>query len=235
MSYGLRVKNTSGDIIIDENYRNFAFYVSGSATATVSCPGGWCYGVLTLVPFTAIPNTQIPLVAIQPATNKFINLLGYHKTGSNWDGFYIVTGIADDGNWESCTINYKVFVAGLAAAPGAYGMRVYNASSQIIFDSNRSYFKIGQVNSISLSSPAYPSYTYYYQDVSHPSYSNPYYFLSPVGYHHGTSCAGAWIFRIGLKKLSSTSVRVGWNQVFQSEPEGVDATYNPASKLIVLV
>jgi len=233
MSYGLKVINTDNKIIIDSAYRNYAFYASGSAEATVSCPGGWCYGVLTLVSFTAIPDTQMPLVAIQPATNRFITLIGYHKTGSNWDGFYIVTGSSGD-NWENCTINYKVFIAGLAVAAGTYGLRIYNDSNQVVFDSNRKYFNIGQVNSISLGTPSGDNPPYYSEDIAHASYSNPYYFLSPPGYYHGTTCAGAWIWRIGLKKIDTTNVRVGWFCIFQSEPEGSDACYNPTQTLITI-
>lgn len=234
MGYGLKVKNTAGNIIIDGVYRNFAFYESGSATASWVADGGWTKAELKLVSFASIPDTKIPLIGIQPATNKFINLLGYHKTESNWDGFYICTGVANDGNWEDCTINYKVFVAGLTAAPGVYGIRVYNDINQIVFDSNRKYFSIGEVHSITLNSPVYEAYTKYYEDIIHSSYSDPYYAFSPSGYHHGTAMDNAWIFRIGLKKLSSTSVRVGWNMVWTNPASGIDADWSPAADLIVL-
>jgi hypothetical protein len=232
--YGLKVKNSAGDIIIDSLYRNYAFYTSGQAVATWAGDGYTNYGVMVLVSFTAIPDTQMPLVAIQPATNRMVNLIGYHKTGSYWDGFYIQVGVRyDDGNWANATINYKVFVAGLAAASGTYGMRIYNASGGLIFDSNRKYFNIGQVNSVNVGAPSSQSTPSV--DVTHPTISDPYYFISPAGYYHGTSCAGAWIQRnIGLLKLNSTSVKIGWNSIWLSEPEGSDASYNPTLTLITI-
>ena len=39
---------------------------------------------------------------------------------------------------------------------------------------------------------------------------------------------------IGLLKLGSTSVRVGWNSIWLSEPEGSDAYYNPTLTLITI-
>lgn len=233
MSYGLKVKNTAGDIIIDSVYRNFAEYESGSATVLFEYGGPpWWFGSeVKLVSFTAIDIAKPLLIAIQPSTEGFINLLGYKKTGNTWDGFYLLLGVGNEDWPTSVTINYKIFVAGLAPAAGAYGLRIYNDLNQVVFDSNRKYFKIYSVSSIQL-----PLSNYAYEDIPHSGISNPYYFLSPSGFWAQQFPLGGGILqRIGFRKLTSTSVRVGWNDVYDNGiPAPQAGSWNPPQKLMIL-
>jgi len=129
-----------------------------------------------------------------------------------------------------------------------YGLRIKDPSGNLVFHSAASYFKIKSVNSISVSAPSFssiynnnPPYT----DVSHPNDSNPYYILQPNGFwitdaQEFWQGFAVWKFfncRIGIKKLSATSVRVTWYPIIlytiPGNPSGVNAGWNPTYKLVV--
>jgi hypothetical protein len=194
MGYGLEVKNSAGDIIIDGVNKNFALYESGSGTIPSN-------NILT-VSF-ATPTPQIPIIAIQPTdTTGYISIIGYTKNGSNWTGFIVFST-------NGATFNWKVYVAHPTTEAENYGLVVRDVSSNIVFDSARTYFKIYSITTgINLSTLSS------YQDIVHSGISNPYYLWAPnrfgwtgtyVGGHWYTLYAGTYI-----RKIDSTSVRLSW-------------------------
>lgn len=235
MAYGIRIKNSSGEIQIDGDYRNLE-YKQGGTGATIS-HGGTGYTYATTIGLTAGP--LVPLVLIRPGTSRFVTLLSYDKSGSDYNGFKMTT---ESG--QSDTIDWKCFRETTTNSTG-YGMRIFNSSGDAVFHSASEYLKILQVNSISLGNPSFSSWPY--TDITHSSYSNPYYILTPIGkwitdYVGPTPPIPPGMYHfygmvIGIKKLSSTSVRVGWfnlaNYNIPGAPSGTNTGWNPTVQLIV--
>ncbi len=227
MAFGIRIKNADGNIIVDGTYKNFALYASGTATLPTTA------GV-TAVSFSA--TTQIPLVAIRNAsTSYYVSLWGIRKTSGSYDGFYLIKA-----NTASYDVAWRVYLAHPAFVAESYGLRVKDASGNPVFGSGRSYFDIFQLNSgISLSSPQLgEDAAGRYSDISHAGVSDPFYFVSPAGYWvyaaFGARQFRAW--RIGLKKIDSTHVRLGWH-VIRAASGAVgdeDGGWNPNLNLMIL-
>jgi len=194
MGYGLEVKNSAGDIIIDGVNKNFALYESGSGT------------ILNTVKYLDVafstPTSQIPIIAIQPSdTTGYTSMMGYNKNGSNWIGFRVGSNIGSSFNW-------KAYIAHPTAKAENYGLVVYDAASEIIFDSARTYFKIYSVTTgIALSGNGN-------QTITHSGISNPYYLWGPERFQLvGQFVGGHWFelfIRTCIKKVDATSVMLAW-------------------------
>jgi len=223
MPYGLQIKNSSGNIIIDGQYKNYALWDSDTATLDAG---------VTTIAFTA--TTQMPLIALRPGTGKTVILWGLRKTGSNYDGFYVVGGNGDSLDW-------RVYTAHPAASAQNYGLRIYDGSSNLLFDSGYQYFNIYQLDTgISLSTPLLTEEAAgTYSDITHAGISDPFYFLSPLGFwcygiSSGSQLRAVW--RSAIKKIDATSVRVKWAKKFQGPSGGADFDegWNPNLTLMTL-
>jgi hypothetical protein len=222
MGYGLEVKNSAGDIIIDGVNKNFAFYESGSGTIS---------GTTHRLDVTfATPTSQVPIIAIQPLdTAGAISVISYTKSGSNWTGFTV-------GSYLGASFNWKVYVAHPNTEAESYGLIVRDASSNIVFDSARVYFKIYQVTT-GINLGFVPTATY--QDITHSGISNPYYLWGSERFAYaGVYVGGHWairLYRTGIQKLSSTSVRVLWQVLAAAgSEEGYTGSDSLTQSLIVL-
>jgi hypothetical protein len=228
MSYGLKSKNDNGYIQIDGVYRNLSLEESQSSKSVVNGATYTDY----FTSFNITNSTLVPLILFQPNTDYFSCVDSYTKSGSNWVSFKMVTE-----RRRTTSINYKVYRQNPAKSGDAYGMRVYDGSANLVFDNGLSYFKIASVHSVNISGAPNSNPPTNYVDITHDAV-NPYYILSPQGFWVLTSGGGSqkgilW-WKIGLKKLSSTSVRISWF-LFAS---GVTNTplnqgLNPSMKLIV--
>ena len=194
MGYGLEVKNSAGDTIIDGVNKNFALYESGSGTLLNT--------VKRLDVVFATPTPQIPIIAIQPSdTTGYTSMMGYTKSGSNWTGFTVGSNLGSSFNW-------KAYIAHPTAKAENYGLLVYDESSNIIFDSARTYFKIYSVTTnINLAGNGT-------QTITHSGISNPYYLWGPERFQlAGQFVGGHWFelfIRTCIKKVDATSVMLAW-------------------------
>lgn len=224
-TYGLQIKNSSGNIIIDEINKNYSLYTSGNITMSG-------IGTFDTISFTA--TNQMPLIAIKPISGYEVILWGIKKTGSNYDGFYI-------SGTSGQNLDYRIYTAYVASSD-IYGLRVMDASEVTIFDSGMEHFNIYSSSiGISLSTPTNideASGTYF--DISHDDIS-PYYFLSPTGfwgysvYYPGPDMWRLFIWRPGIKKNSATSVRVKWIMLKYITAGGfVNQGSNPNYNLLIL-
>jgi hypothetical protein len=229
--YGLLVKNTSNEIQIDSIYRNLSLeQVANGVTISNGNSAASCY---TRVALTSSPLT--PIFLIQPNTDDFVAVRNYYKSGSNFEGVDIYTKYN-----QSTIINWKSYRENRIPSGDIYGLLVYNSSGQLCFDSGKKYFKIFSVHTINLSAPS----TFGdgdYEDITHAGISNPFYLLSPNSFY----TYAIWNdpqhlfyiehFTIGLKKLTSTSVRVGWFPFGHYSLPGTPSNQglNPTMKLIV--
>ncbi len=230
MGYGLRVRNANGDIQIDSQYRNMNYREGGTG---VTITNNKTAPALTNIDIT--DDAKVPLILFRPGTSKFVCIIDYVQAGGTYNSFNMQTEYD-----TSDVIDWRCYRQ-TATTTSGYGLRVKDASGNTVFHLADSYFKIKSVNSVSLDNPSY--YSYPYSDITHGGDSNPYYILtdcgmwitndieSPPGIHRFYLC------RIGIKKLSSTSVRVGWFPfalvIIPGTASGVGVGYNPTIKLIV--
>lgn len=133
------------------------------------------------------------------------------------------------------TIDWAVYSFIQNKSNDAYGVRTFNSRSKLSFDSGYPPLIIKSVHDISLTDPTWN--TFPYADVSHGSVRNPYYIVSHPGHAYLFSDGRNYAAKIGIKKLTSTSVRVGWFEALHMFGEVVkdeNFIYNPANlKLIV--
>lgn len=180
-------------------------------------------------------DARIPLILFRPGTSRFACITDYVQSGSAYSSFNMQVdyNTSDVIDWRC----YRQMVTN----PSGYGLRVKDSSGNIVFHSYNSFFKIKSVNSVNLSAPSYNSFPY--SDITHNGDSDPYYILTDCGFWVTNAVEtqpGMWTFmlcRIGIKKLSSTSVRVGWFPfavlVIPGAPSGTNTGYNPTIKLVV--
>ena len=196
--YGFKTLNDDGGIQIDSIYRNFSLDQTG--TKTIS-NGNDISNWFTTISITSSPLH--PLIAIKPNTDDFVSLVKIKKSGSNFIGFDLTTKYS-----QSTSISWASFRENISSSDEDYALRIYNPGGDLCFDSGKSYLKIKQIELISISPTGYT-------DISHSSYSNPYYIFTGSSFWHNVVDGGdgndyTRFYTIGIKKLSSTSVRVGW-------------------------
>lgn len=238
--YGLVVKNNNQEIQIDSKYRNLSLDQSGSGVSISN--GNTSATAYTRINVAASP--LLPLVLIQPNTDDYITVRNYYKSGSNFSGVDVVTKYN-----QSTTINWKSYRENRTLSNEDYGLLVYNSGNNLCFDSGKDYFKIYSVHTgINLSSPPAGLLDGDYSDISHDGISNPYCILSSnsfwqrMTHNPQANYANIYLWVIGFKKLSSTSIRIGW-YIFGYFQLGMDESefltynhntgYNPTMKLIV--
>jgi len=200
MAYGFRAKNDSNQIQIDGQNPNYCF-VEGASNVTVT-NGGGTTNYWTHISVTS--STKPPLILFQPNTDAFVTIDSYSKTGNSYDGFNAVTQHPNTGD-SSTTINWKKYLPTPGQSTDTYGLRVYNDSNETVYDSGKNYFKIHSVESIDIAVDDSPV------TITHSGISDPYYILAPTGFWV-IAIPGVSIrfFKVGLKKISSTQVSVGW-------------------------
>ncbi len=242
MGYGVRIKNSSGNLIIDGTYKNFAEYASGTVAMGV-------YNTVATIAFAA--TTQIPLIALRNiSTVCYVIPYGIRKTGSDYDGFYLLRGYG--GGTGAFNVDWKVYLAHPAASGETYGIKIYDPTGVLLFESGRNYFNLYQVDTgISLVVPptlmAQQGEDYdatRYSDIAHAGIENPYYALSPNSLWMTHCVAGTTFhnntFRPGMRKIDATNVRVGWGSSLflggslpPGQPSG-EGGWNPDLNLMVL-
>jgi len=232
--YGLLTKNKNGGTQIDSTYRNLSLDESDTSESILFNNINGASVALTASPL-------VPLVAIRPSATRYVAIKGYHKTGSNFDAF-LVHSEYHPWPFSAIDIDWKSYRENRNASGEDYGLLVYNASGELCFDNGLDYLKIREVHSITLNSPIYNNYLALVLDkktITHSNYSNPYYILSRSTYWTITDPGGPppynlALLTIGVKKVSSTSVSVGW---FITHTGGfiyrVYGGINPTVKLLV--
>jgi len=237
MAYGLKTKNNNGAIQIDSTYRNLSLDESGAGITVTNDNGSPTY-YTTLITIASSP--LVPLMLIRPNTDRFLSVRSYQQTGNNFSGINLMTEASLSGS-ISTTIDWKNYRENRTASGESYGLLVYNDSGKLCFDSGKSYFKIHSVSTINLGVPSVTTGPYI--DITHSGISNPFYILTPSSFYvtpRPISTIPPRVFQqynwtVGVKKLTSTSVRVGWFTYFTVLLGGgfVAEGYNPTLKLLV--
>ena len=214
--YGLITKNEYGGTQIDSTFQNFVLQESKNVTLYFKhndYPYD-IYEVLVPIPSSPIP----PLIAIRPNISEdyYVAILGYTIQEGNYTGMYITSGPGTGEYWIHP--DYIVTRAITLPTSGSYGMVVYNSNGDICFHSGYKYLKILSVHNITLPIPTPYNGYYPYTDIHHSGIYNPYYILTPNWAGSSTidilspqppSTSIMAHLSVGLKKLTSESVRVG--------------------------
>lgn len=216
--YGLKVKNAGLGIQIDSVYKNYVFK-EGADSISIS-NGNTYLTYFTVVNF-ANSTLLIPLVLFRPSTNYFVTVPSYNKSGDNYTGFNAITQAG-----QTTTIDWKLHLPSSVKSAETYGLRIYNPSSELVFDSGLTWFRIVSIHSIDLANPT--TSTFPYEDIVHSSISNPFYILSAPNYWtsimRGQPGPPPWSYammkRVGIKQIDATSVRVGWFSIVSTQVGG---------------
>jgi hypothetical protein len=130
MSYGILVKNSSGYIQIDDNYSNYTLIASGSVGVSAS--------TVNQVNPATVYFTDQPSPVVVCVGNTGGAVVALLTTSSSSVQFVSNANI---------TVSYRIY-ANVANNPGlisGYGLVVRNASSQVVFNSNLTYMRVGQL------------------------------------------------------------------------------------------
>ena len=196
MVYGLKIYNDDVVLIIDSLYANWALWEHGESVDTVD-QGDFHDKTITFSSAVARP----PLIAIKPDTDDYLGLGYYTKSGANFSGFNIVS---ED---KIVTFSWQAFVPRTDKSAETYGLRVYDATPALVFDSGYAPMIITDVDT---ASPAYNAVT----TITHPSDANAYFIMSPWGrwqtvgeWNGSTSTIRNYLAM--FKYLSATTVSFG--------------------------
>ena len=151
MSYGILVKNSSGYTQIDDNYSNYTLIASGSVGISASTmskvnPATVYFASQSIPVVVCIGNTGGAVVALLATSASSVQFVSNANT----------------------TVSYRIY-ANVANNPGSisgYGLVVRNASSQVVFNSNLTYMRVGQLT--------FSTVGYYSMPTVYHGYGNAY-------------------------------------------------------------
>lgn len=129
MSYGTKIRNNNNQIVIDQDYQNLSIVRTGKVTIT---DDGVIISYKGKTPLFFIVPTSKPVTVIPKLRTD--GTIDYSLIASTWYG----------DNHSSVTISYVIFDVG-ASSSDKYGMRVYNATGAVVFDSGRKYMRVKDI------------------------------------------------------------------------------------------
>jgi len=186
--YGLKIKNINSEIQIDSVNRNYVFSEGADGQAIGASGGINNHNLTNPTPYPPIVMFR-PVAAgtISPATNR-LGLLTLTYSAPNYTAFQTI-GLAN------ATYDYRVFtIKDTRLGTDDYGLRIKNASGNLVYDSGFKTFRI--INVISTSNGS---------TVAHGA-TNPYYIITPT---HSGILGGhpAYTFRLvqGIHKVDSSN------------------------------
>ena len=207
--FGLLVRNDSGQLVINGDYRNLRLFEEGtipdSGPINCSCSDGVSGSYLVRKTFTA--RSTPPLALFQP--------------GNLWVGFAYVTDTNDEVGLLNPAGNGPVPYAlldmdGVQKDSENFGMKVWDVAGEVAFDSRYRYLKI--VDVIEFDTTGFSLGTAY--SVSHAPASNAYYLVSSLkssAYATGPICSTEYInllSRMYVRQKDSTTMEWQVGTVF---------------------
>lgn len=148
--YGINIKNNFSEFQIDSVFGNYA-YVEGADGIS---PGEVTFNT---------PSNFPPVVLIRPSSG--FSLKDFKYSSNKYTGFEVET--------DGASFDYRAYFANvpsLEAGNENFGMRIFNARGEVMYDSGKSPFKIIDVfENIE-----------YGVSYEHPIIENPFYLFSPL-------------------------------------------------------
>lgn len=144
MSFGLRIENPSGQIVLDADAAGYTYRGQASkvVNASQSAPP-WGQLLPWRFQWSAPDALFHPIVAVEVPTTALVWVQGYSGSGSTWT--FDVHSARDNVNGTSGGMvgshilvqpTVHVFYPG-AQAGGSYGLRLMNGSGQVTYDLSR--------------------------------------------------------------------------------------------------
>lgn len=234
--YGFQAKSDNDILILDgENYN---YHLKGSRNGQGVSSGMSEGNYHTLINITNTSN--VPIVMVRPDLNVFTLVEGLGYSSGQYTGFYVAVERAQDGGLSG-TIDWRLYEAIKAYGAVDFGIRLRNSRGEVFYDSSYKPFKVRQVHTVNVPDIGWvwpPSS--HYVDIYHTQINNPFYILMPHGMWRAIKREGTWWghywMKTGLRKLSATSVRVGWFiYMGGTAPSGTNYSqgYNPPLTLLV--
>ncbi|MBV6853746.1 hypothetical protein P2C08_14090 [Xanthomonas perforans] len=149
MPAGLQIINSNGFIQIDETYRNLHFKRKGTATTNVVAPG---VAGNSSVQIQISDVNAMMLIAVR--CSSLVSMTSYNINGST-----VTVGLVVNAR-VGATVDWYAFDTAPQAAAATYGLQVFNASGQIVFDSAHSPMRVVdtyQVNGSAGNTRTYPA------------------------------------------------------------------------------
>lgn len=140
MAVGLEVYNDAGALIIDSNSPNYSLLASGTASSGSA---------------VSFPTTTVrPLVFVRFNTpNRFVRVSDLTMSSVTFQTYDLQEGTGNFANPVSGSTEYKVFgVASTLSPVSNFGLNVFDAAGNLIYDSNREVPRVKQVVTV----PALP-------------------------------------------------------------------------------
>lgn len=137
MPAGLEVYNDAGALIVDSNSPNYSLLASG--TASSGSP----------VSFTS--TTVRPLVFVRFNTpNRFVRISALSSNSVTFQTYDLQEGTGNFSNPVSGSTEYKVFGIASTLAPSSpgFGLNVFDAAGNLIYDSNREIPRVREVATV---------------------------------------------------------------------------------------
>lgn len=234
----------SGSVSLSNQWSTMKSYNSflGSSTRTFDSSSGgcednclpteaysryWC-GIVNLT----TPSTYQPCVAIRPSANDSWSFCYNHGIDSNGDGKYDkILFVAGTDLSNLTRVNYNTgsvgsldyivfnYPDGLSKSSDTYGMRLYDSSGDLVFDSGYDYLKVLKSQTFNISPTAGESLSY--TPVSSSSYyifshfpHNQYGTIDNWGCPDGSSdyYARTFFSMNGLSKKTNGDISIDWGQ-----------------------
>ena len=156
--YGLKIKNSDGDIQIDSIFRNYVLEKSGS----LDIEG------LHSISIENNPNPPIAMVRPTGGIDRACGVFDISYSSPNYTAVRFIGGKKNYPYSGTCPFDYKIYTLPENKSAETYGLRVYDAGAKLVYDSGFIPFKILEVGSATI------DVTY-----NHPNHSNPFYIFSP--------------------------------------------------------
>lgn len=214
MSFGLSVQNQNSDIVIDQDYMNHLILASGSYTQAA-------LGI-SEISFTACARP--PLVFVNSTAR--LALYGYKTTGGQFDKVQIIGDAAN-------TVNYYIAAPGIGASSDSFGLRVFDASGNVVFDSGKDYLKVFDV--VGFTTPTDATEI----TVNHASLTTPYYCLNALqgvlmrGGFNGSQFYTDYFYHC-TRNISSTQAGIKVVQFGRAFGEAFGADQYPTTQNLVV-
>jgi hypothetical protein len=130
MSHGIYITNSSGFVLIDQEYSNYRLIQSGTASMESS------------VSFPAQSNGVAVFVGHTPSSRQ-VSLLSISSSSFVLRG---TTSEMNSGNYQQFSISYRVYALISAnVPPSSYGLVVNNSAGDRVFTSEAKYPLVNQV------------------------------------------------------------------------------------------
>ena len=207
MSWGLQISNSSNQVQIDSDFRNFQIHQEGTTTVQ-----GTGLSYTFTVNFAAQANPPLFFYRANPTAGGYINGVSSLTMGRDGSNNYTSIRLRPNdlfGTQGSWTMDWFIASPVDAASGDAWGLQVFDANQKKVFDSGARYIRIGAVVAV----PALTAtYLLNNADVNgevtftHSSVSTGFYCVNGVRSFRQDGV----FYEIYSRRVSDTQVRVGY-------------------------